>query len=121
VGQQHATQHLYYFVFHLKVLAVIISIFPLKEQCAQWDELLDFFASFFDEDDVATSTFGSPSPDNGLMNESQKCPRIHISDAYLLQELISSLTSVCETFPFLKSKTAQFIQASFHQASTEDK
>ena len=34
VGQQHATQHLYYFVFHLKVLAVIISIFPLKDQCA---------------------------------------------------------------------------------------
>jgi hypothetical protein len=63
---------------------VIISIFPLKEQCAQWDELLDFFASFFDEEDVATTSFGTPNPDNQMMTEPQKSPRIHISDAYLL-------------------------------------
>jgi hypothetical protein len=44
VGQQGAVQSLFYFVFHLKVLSVLISIFPLKEQCVQWDELLDFFA-----------------------------------------------------------------------------
>jgi hypothetical protein len=47
VGQQAAVQSLFLFVFHLKVLSVLISIFPLKEQCAQWDELLDFFAQFF--------------------------------------------------------------------------
>jgi hypothetical protein len=37
-------------VFHLKVLSVLISIFPLKEQCKQWDELLDFFSRFFTTD-----------------------------------------------------------------------
>ena len=47
VGQQAGVQGLFYFVFHLKVLSVLISIFPLKEQCVQWDELLDFFAQFF--------------------------------------------------------------------------
>ena len=46
-GQQRATQSLFYFVFHLKVLSVLISIFPLKEQCKEWDELLDFFSQFF--------------------------------------------------------------------------
>ena len=46
-GQQRATHNLFYFVFHLKVLSVLISIFPLKEQCKQWDELLDFFSHFF--------------------------------------------------------------------------
>ena len=37
-------------MFHLKVLSVLISIFPLKEQCKQWDELLDFFSHFFTTD-----------------------------------------------------------------------
>jgi hypothetical protein len=47
VGQTAAVQSLFFFVFHLKVLSVLISIFPLKEQCVQWDELLDFFTQFF--------------------------------------------------------------------------
>jgi len=70
-------------VFHLKVLAVIISIFPLKEQCAQWDELLDFFATFFDEEEgQITTTFGSI--DSPMAGEGQKVTKIHISDEFLL-------------------------------------
>jgi hypothetical protein len=33
-------------------------------------------------------------------------PRFEISDDYLLQELINCFTRVCDTFPFLKSKTS---------------
>jgi len=39
--------------------------------------------------------------------------KIEISDEYLLKELIDSLTRVCQTCPFLKSKTSSFIQNSF--------
>jgi len=60
------------------------------------------------------TNFGSQDTNMANTTDPQKSPRIHISDEYLLQELISSLTSVCETFPFLKSKTATFITASFH-------
>jgi hypothetical protein len=71
-------------VFHLKVLAVIISIFPLKDQCAQWDELLDFFASFFDEEEGMVTNFGSQDTNMANATDPQKSPRIHISDEYLL-------------------------------------
>lgn len=40
-------------------------------------------------------------------------PKIDIRDEFLLSELIESLIRVCQTSPFLKSKTSQFIQDSF--------
>lgn len=39
--------------------------------------------------------------------------KIEITDEYLLKEFIGSLTRVCQTCPFLKSKTSSFIQNSF--------
>lgn len=44
--------------------------------------------------------------------------KIEITDEYLLKELIGSLTRVCQTCPFLKSKTSSFIQSSFLFADT---
>ncbi len=44
--------------------------------------------------------------------------KIEITDEYLLKELIDSLTRVCQTCPFLKSKTSSFIQSSFLFADT---
>jgi hypothetical protein len=45
-------------------------------------------------------------------------PRFEISDDYLLTELFQTLVRVCETFPFLKSKTACFIEAAFQTPNT---
>lgn len=80
----------------MKVLSLLIEIFPLKEQCAQIDELLDFFMRFF-----------SIIHEDYQMEEGETlCAKFEISDEYLLQELINCFTRVCDTFPFLKSKTS---------------
>ena len=39
--------------------------------------------------------------------------RIEVTDSYLLQEWIDCFAKVCATFPFLKSKTTQFIRNAF--------
>jgi hypothetical protein len=39
--------------------------------------------------------------------------RIEVTDEYLLQEWIDCFAKVCTTFPFLKSKTSQFISSAF--------
>ena len=36
-----------------------------------------------------------------------------ISDEYLLSELLKTFVRVCDTFPFLKSKTSSFIEQAF--------
>ena len=128
-GQQSATQHLFFFVFHLKVLSVLISIFPLKEQCKQWDELLDFFIRFFTADPLAAGGRDQPQlydPNDITSQQQQAQPsqqpgkplKIEISDEYLLKELVGSLTRVCQTCPFLKSKTSSFIQSAFLSSGT---
>jgi hypothetical protein len=47
------------------------------------------------------------------MNGSLNSGRFEIGDEYLLQELLSTLSRVCDTFPFLKQKTCSFIEAAF--------
>ena len=46
--------------------------------------------------------------------DNMKPLKIEITDVYLLKELIASLTRVCQTCPFLKSKTSSFITNSFN-------
>jgi hypothetical protein len=97
VGQQAAVKSLFYFVFHLKVLSVLISIFPLKEQCVQWDELLDFFGQFFVP---ACALEGNQElvlrgPQEPGQLSSVEPAKIVIHDEYLLSEFVSSLTRVC--------------------------
>lgn len=93
---------MYKFVFHLKVLSHLIEIFPLKELCAQWDELLDYFMQSFPID-------------------CQNSQKFEISDDYLLTELFQTLVRVCDTFPFLKSKTSGFIEQAFASNMADDK
>ena len=80
---------------------------------------MDFFAQFFIpsqslEGNQELVIQGPKSAITSLSAESQKLTKIQISDDFLLSELIGSLTRVCETFPFLKSKTSSFIASSFH-------
>ena len=61
---------------HLKVVSHLIQIFPLKDQCANWDELLDYFMQWFQNTDV---------PINGSSLNNGK---FDIGDEFLLHELL---------------------------------
>lgn len=39
--------------------------------------------------------------------------KFEIADDFLLTELLETFIRVCETFPFLKSKTASLIESAF--------
>lgn len=45
--------------------------------------------------------------------------RFEISDESLLNELLQTFVRVCETFPFLKSKTASLIESAFSAHSVK--
>jgi|LauGreDrversion4_2_1035121.scaffolds.fasta_scaffold96328_1 hypothetical protein len=74
-------------------MSLLVEIFPLKEYCAQIDELLDFFMRFF-------------ANCSEEMEEGQIVARFEVTDEYLLGELMDCFKRTCDTFPFLKSKTS---------------